>query len=328
MGPVHAPDVGYGAPMTNLEEYLRRWRDAGLVGDEEAQRIREFERALPDRPAGDRPGVIEAVLYLGIAIAAAGAFFLGAENWGELEPWARIASLAVPAVLTLLAGFALRTLDEPGYRRAGSAIWLVAVALSAGTVAVINSESGIDDHYALLIVGVAATLVAAVLWVVSPSHLQLLALGGALFVLALGVGNSSDDFSSTITGMAVLVVGLIGVALAERQLFEPRFTARAVFGAFAIAGPYIAGLDGSVIWAELLVFVVGAGLIVLAVRRDTFSYMVIAVTGMFVGLVTFVFEHLSDTIGVAVSLLLSGAAIIAAVLLLAVLRSATQRNRT
>ncbi|MEP7216261.1 MAG: DUF2157 domain-containing protein [Anaerolineaceae bacterium] len=314
--------------MANVEDYLRRWSDAGLIGDEQAERIREFERAIPARQTEDRPGVVEAVLYLGIAIAAAGAFFLGAENWNQLEPWARIASLAVPAVLTLLAGFALRTLNEPGYRRAGSAIWLVAVALSAGAVAVVNSESGVDDHYALLIVGVAATLVAAALWAVSPSHFQLLALGGALFVLALGVGNSTDDSSAIVTGMAVFVVGLMGVVLAERQLFEPRFTARAVFGAFAIAGPYIAGADGSVIWAELMVFAVGAALVVLAVRRDTFTYMVIAVTGMFVGLVTFVFEHLSDTIGVAVSLLLSGAAIIAAVLLLAGLRSATQRHRT
>lgn len=313
--------------MAKVEEHLRRWRDAGLLDGEQADRILEFEHAAPAPPAAppeDRPGVIEAVLYLGIAIAAAGAFRLGAENWDGLEPWARIASLAAPAILTLLAGAALHSLDEPGYRRAGSATWLATVAFAGGAVAVAENESGVDSHFALLIVGAAATLVAAGLWAVSPRQLQLLGLGGALFLLALGIGNAPDDFSAVITGMVVLVLGTIGIALAERQMLEPRFTARAVFGVFAIAGPYIAGLDGSVIWAELLVFAVGAVLIALAVRQNTFSYMVIAVAGMFVGLITFVFEHLADTIGAAVSLLLSGAAIIAAVLLLAALRSATR----
>lgn len=310
--------------MANAEDHLLRWIEAGLVGDEQAERIREFERAASAGPNEDRPGVIEAVLYLGIAIAAAGAFILGAENWDRLEPWARIASLAVPAVLTLLAGVALRSLDEPGYDRAGSATWLATVAFATGAVAVTGNESSVDSHYALAIAGTTATLVATGLWAVSPRSLQVVGLGGALFLLSLGIGHSSDDFSAVITGMVLLILGMTGIALAERHLLEPRFTARAVFGVFAIAGPYIAGLDGSVIWAELLVFAVGAGLIVLAIRRDTFSYMVIAVTGMFVGLITFVFEHLADTIGVAVSLLLSGAAIVAAVLLLAAMRSTTR----
>lgn len=316
--------------MASVEDHLQRWSEAGLLDAEASARIRAFEAADDAErrsPPPDRPGVIEAILYLGLAVAGAGALFLGAENWEELEPWARIASLAAPSVLALVAGAALRMFDDPGYRRAGNIAWLAALALAAGTTGAINGESGVPNDRALLIVGVVATLVAAGLWAVSSSHPQLLGLGGALVVLAEGMGNSPGDYSAQIAGMVIFILGLMGVAMAESGMLQPRFTARAVFGAFAVAGPYHAGIDGSVIWAELSVFAVGTGLIALAVRRNTFLYMVIAVGGMFVGLITFVFEHLEESVGVAASLLLSGAAIIAGVLVLAALRSTTRERQ-
>lgn len=316
--------------MASVEDHLRRWSEAGVVDDAAAARIRDFEAARPPRTtfvAEDRPGVVEAILYLGLAIVGAGAFSLGAENWAGLESWARIAALAVPAVLTFLAGLALRSFDDPGFRRAGNLAWLVTVGLLAGTVGVINNEADVSGHRSLLMVGVVATAVAAGLWAVSSSYPQVVALGAALVLLAEGIGNSPDDYSAQVAGTVLFALGIMGVAFAEAGMLTPRFAARAIFGAFAIAGPYHAGLDGSVYWAELLVFVVGAGLIALAVRRNTFLYMVIAVAGMFVGLITFVFEHLADSIGVALSLLLSGAAIIAGVLLLTALRSSTRGER-
>ena len=316
--------------MASVEEHLRRWSEAGVIDAVEAERIRAFE-AIPSNETAPAPearlGVVEAILYLGLAIAAAGAVFLGAENWADLQPWARIAALAVPAVLALVAGAALRTFDDPGYRRAGNIAWLSALALAAGATGVIGGETNLPNDRTLLLAGVVATLIAAGLWAISSSHPQILGLGGALFLLAEGVGNAPDDYSAQVAGMVLLLLGAMGIALAESGMLSPRSSARAIFGFFAIAGPYHAGIDGSVIWAELLVFVVGAALIALAVRRNTFEYMVIAVAGMFVGLITFVFEHLSDSIGVALSLLLSGAAIVAGVLLLATLRKSTRKAR-
>jgi hypothetical protein len=316
--------------VASVEDHLRRWTDSGVIDAATAARIGDFEATRPPRTTitlDDRPGVVEAVLYLGLAVVAAGAFVLLTENWNDLQSWARISALAVPAVLMFVAGLALRSFDDPGFRRAGGLAWLVAVGLVAGTVGVAANEADLSVHRWFIVMGAAATVTAAGLWAASPTHPQVLGLGIGLGLLAGGVGNLPDDFSAQLAGMAAFGLGLAGVALAEAGWLTPQPTSRLVFGLFAIGGPWVAGLDGSVYWAELLVFVVGAGLIALAVNRDAFLYMVIAVTGMFVGLITFVFEHLADSIGVALSLLLSGAAIVAGVLLLAALRPSTRRTR-
>ena len=320
------------ARMANAEEYLRRWTEAGLVDADQADRIRAYERGASTPPAGarddERPGITEAVLYLGVAVVVAGAIVLGAESWNDLESWARIAALGVPAVLAFFAGVALRSLDQPPYRRAADLAWLATVALAAGTAVVSTEAAGVDDYFQVLVFGVTATVVASTLWAANPGTLQMLGLGGGLFWLGAGMGNSVDESSAIVMGMTWFGVGVFGVLLAEAGLLQPKPVARTIFSAFAISGPYVAGLDGSVLWAELTVFAVGLALIALAVQRNAFVYMVIAVAGMFVGLITFVFEHFADTIGVAPSLLLCGAAIIGGVLLLAATRASTRGQTT
>ena len=314
--------------MTSVDEYLQRLGKAGLVDAEQADRIREFERQQRSQPSGtaaeERPGVTEAVLYLGVAVVVAGVIVLGADNWRDLASWARIAAVAVPMVLAFLAGVALRSLERPQYQRAADLAWLAAVGLAAGTTAVIANETNVNDYLVMLVVGVVATVVASALWAANPGTLQVMGLGGALFMLAIGLSSSVDESSEVVMGMTLFGMGVIAVALAEWDLMRPKPVAQTIFAAFAIFGPYIAGLGWSVIWAELMVFVVGVVLIALAVQRNAFVYMVIAVAGMFIGLITFVFEHFADTIGVAVSLLLCGAAIVGGVLLLAVMRSSTR----
>ena len=316
--------------MATVDDHLRRWSEAGVVDAATSERIREFEREERTRPTAAKgaglPSVTEAVLYLGVAVVVAGAIVLTAENWRDLESWARIAALAVPAALTFAAGIALRSLDQPQYRRAADLAWLATVALAAGAAAVVSEEADADDSLSTLFLGATATVVAAALWAANPRTLQLMALGGGLFMLATGLGGAVDDSGPIVVGMALFGVGGFALALAETGLLQPKPVGQAIFGTFAILGPFIAGVDGSVLWAELMVFAVGAGLVGLAVRRNAFVYMVIAVAGMFLGLITFVFEHLSDTIGVALSLLLCGAAIIGGVLLLAVARSSTREQ--
>jgi len=78
-------------------EHLRRWREAGLIDEAAAGRIAAFEREhAGERPAaagdaGERPGALEALLYLGLAAAAAGIIVLVAMQWSELRPWSRLA---------------------------------------------------------------------------------------------------------------------------------------------------------------------------------------------------------------------------------------------
>src|SRR5690606_28048768 len=107
----------------------------------------------------------------------------------------------------------------------------------------------------------------------------------------------------------------------------PKDTSQLLFGAMALAGPYQAGFIDDGLPFGLLAFVVGAGLIALGVMRSSFVYVLVGVTGLFVVLVTFIFEHFEDDIGAPLALILSGAILIGAVLLLARFRPAL-RQRT
>ncbi|MEX1102622.1 MAG: DUF2157 domain-containing protein, partial [Dehalococcoidia bacterium] len=200
--------------MSDFEEHVRRWLSAGVLDSSSAERIRAFEAAqerTPDRQS--RPGVLEVLVYLGVIVAGVGAVFLVGQNWDELESWARIAAIAVPGALALLAGFLLVASDEAPLQRAGQAVWLVAVALIAGTVLVVGRELAGDDisdessRNLVLVAAMLSVALSLVLWVWSAADLQIIAVAGSLFFLAQAIGAWPDEFNEKLAGMTLLAVG-------------------------------------------------------------------------------------------------------------------------
>lgn len=323
--------------MADIEEHMGRWLEAGVIDDPAARRIREFEagRAKTERQGGSAgPTVLEALLYLGVVVLGVGVFALIAQQWDELESWARVAATAVPVGLLLLAGLAMRASDEPALERGGQVAWLVAVAMFAGALAVIINEygpdarSGDDDRMALLMVAAGTVALALVLWVFSASHAQVVALAGSLVFLAQALGNWPDSFSEPLAGMLLLAMGVAGLALGEVRWLTPRASVRFAFAAMAIAGPFQAGFGGEREMAfELLTFAVAAAVLALGIVRNSFSLVVVAILGMFAALVAFIFEHFEEELGAPVALMLSGALLVGAVLVLANFRSETRKRR-
>jgi hypothetical protein len=78
---------------------------------------------------------------------------------------------------------------------------------------------------------------------------------------------------------------------------------------------------------ELLTFVAASAVLALGVWRASFSLVVVSILGMFGALVTFIFEHFEEEIGAPVALMLSGGALVGAVLLIAALRAETRQRR-
>ena len=315
-----------GAPsVSRVDEHLDRWRAAGLLDEAQAERIAAFEAEREQREAresAERPSMLEAVLYLGVAVVAVGIVTLTAQNWEDLRGWTRIASLLMPGMLLLLFGQAMRAERLPAVQRASAVAWLVSVALLAGATGVIGDEAGWEGRTTALIAGAVATGLALLLWAVQPTHPQVIALAAALVFLAGATAAWPDDFEPTeqTAGLLVAVFGATGLVLAERDLFGPLSSARMLSAAGVMLGlisAAYAGGDDDRVWAEMLVFVAGAALVALSLRRSVFSYMVIAVGGTFIGLVAFIFRHFEDELGAPVALLLTGALVIAAALLLA-----------
>jgi len=302
--------------VPSIDEQLRRWREAGLIDESTAARIAAFEDSSPapfSSPA--RPGLLEALLYLGVAVAGVGTFVLLGDNWEDLRPWARIMALAVPALLAVLAGFVMRASTEPGVVRAGHVAWLAAVGLLAGTIAVVGNESDLAEQDLLLLAGLGATGLALALWVLAPSHPQIVAIAAALVLLASGIGAWPDEYNVLVGGLFISLFGGIALALTEAGMVTPAAAARAVFGLMAAAGIYFAGLEDDFIIVELLTFAAGGVLIALSIWRAVFLYMIYGVGIIFVALVTFIFEHFADTLGAPFALIISGAMLVAGALL-------------
>ncbi len=312
------------ARASPVEEQLSRWHDAGLIDEEQARRILAFEQERSDAERAadsERPSVLEAVLYLGIAVAVVGVVTLTAQNWEDLRTWARVAVLAVPGSLLLLAGWAMRTADQTAVRRASGVAWLATVALLAGAASVAGHEGGGEERQVWLAAGGTATVLALGLWAVHPSQPQVIAVAGSLVVLAIAAAQWVDGYEPEAAGLLMAAFGAIMLAVTEARRFGPTAGARLLSAAGIMAGFIIAAyIDGGSVWIELLVFVAGVVLIALGLWRADFGFIVVAVGGLFLGLVLFIFRHFEDDLGAPLALLLTGTLVIGGVLLLALLR--------
>ncbi|MCC6387730.1 MAG: DUF2157 domain-containing protein [Dehalococcoidia bacterium] len=316
------------------EEHIRRWQAAGFIDEATAARLLAHEGGTPAEPAtaaSERPGALEALLYLGLAAAAAGIIVLVAMQWSELRPWSRMAVAGIPCVLALMAGGAMLRSDEGGIRRAGTVAWFVAAALTAVTLAIGAEEygPGFEDAEAWVLLGVAGGTVAmaAVLWLLSPTHPQVLAMGGSLLFMGTAVGNWPDEYSTGLFGFTVMLFGAAGVALAEAGWLAPRISARFVFAMLAVLGPFIFGMASDAAPVQLVIVAVGAVLAGLSVWRAVFVYMGVGVGAIFVGLVAFFFRQFAPELGAPVALILTGALLIAVVLVLAQARRVMRARR-
>jgi hypothetical protein len=320
--------------VSDIDRRIDRWVGAGVIDTAAAERIRTFERnEQPARPVtetdDERPGLIEALLYLGFAVAGAGVVFLVGQQWGELEAWSRLMVAAVSAGLALAAGAGMHLAPQPGVRRAGHVAWLVALVLVTFAVGVAVAEYGPgveDERGAMLGIALVAFVLALVLWAVAPSHPQVLGVAGAAIFLGESLGAWPDDFNPRLAGSAIALVGIALIVATEAGIFRPLHVSRLAGAMLLGGGAFHAGIDSSVTW-EALAFVAGAGLIAAGVARHSFTYVAAGVATLLVALITFMFEHFEDRIGAPVALMISGGLLVAAVLILIQVRGLVRRRR-
>ena len=329
---VARPSVGTLCTMSDAKQHLRTWQNAGLLDEESVSRIIAFEAASRPAPAAapeERPGVIEAILYLGFVVAGAGVFFLVGNNWEQLTSWSRLMLVTTAALLTLGAGAGMHLAGHPGVRRGGQAAWLLAVALSAASLAVAFNEYGghqlDDERWQIVVVATATFALAMTLWAVSPSSLQVLAIAGSTIFFAEALGAWPDEYSPRLAGLTIATTGAVLVVLTELGIFRPVYTARVAAAALLGMGAFHAGIDSSLPW-EFIAFIAGGVLIGLGVWRASFTYIAAAVVTLLIALIMFMFEHFSGDVGGPIALILSGGLIIASVVILVQVRSIIHRR--
>lgn len=299
-----------------LKDQLSRWLNAGFITDEQAARITAFEAARAENQERRVPLIVEALGYLGAALAVIAVLILAQEFWADLELWGRLALLGTVTIGLLVAGWVLRNSPLEAIRRLAGFLWFFAV-VGAGFSFGILSVDGLDtsDETALLVGSAAAAAIAFLLWRFRTQSLQQVAFAAGLWMALIGLFLVAE-WPEEAYGLGLWALGTVWLFLTWGTLIRPVLTGYALGGVASLIGVQLLAVDERG-WPLLLGVLVAGLLIVASVTLRQIILLAIGSAGVFIFVPQVVFHFFGDSLGAPVALLISGAALIAGAVALA-----------
>lgn len=308
-----------------MKEQVRNveaWVEEGLITGEQAAAIRAYEEQRQDPvqaliPHGRVPLITEALGYLGIGLAAAALVVLLAEDWTTFPLGTRLAATGIGTVVLLLAGWPLRSSDEPAFARFGSVMWALAVASAAWFTGILMQDGlEVDEAGVAVTVGGVATVIAGILYSMERKALQLIPLAVASLALVISLVQLPLDKGETAdvqNGVAVWIAAVVWLVLAYRGVLIPRVLAYGLGAFAAIQAPLtVASGDGTAIDAGLLLGLLTAfALITASVWLHENVLLAFGAIGAFAYLLRTIEHFFRDTIGMPLVLLMTGVILLA-----------------
>jgi hypothetical protein len=223
--------------------------------------------------------LVEALGYVGGAIALAGSLLVGTQVWSDLGTAWRLAVLGL-ACCGMVAGGRLAPGNAVG-SRLRSVLLGGAVVVGAGFLGVLGTQALelAAEDVALLASGGTAAL-AAGLWLSHRRPLQQVAMMAATAVAA-GVVIDRMTGSPQAGGLGVLVVGVAWAALGGSDRLRPARMARALGCATAILGAMITSEAAAGVWLTLAVVIL---VLAWAVRLGDLLLLAVAAAGTLLNL--------------------------------------------
>ncbi len=237
-------------PTSDLDAELIRWVAAGLLSRQQAAAILRHERAstVPAQPAratGRSTGaVVEALGYLGGALAVAGSLLLVARYWPDLATGTRLVVTGGAALALLAGGYAMRPARVPALARLQAVLWLAATAATGVfAVVVVRDWAAVDATETVLLTGAAAVAAeSALLWWGHDRPVQQLCfLAAATVVLGAAVAEFATPPGPS--GLAVWVGGVATVLAGVRKWLRHSVPTEAVGALAMFVGSIMASYD-------------------------------------------------------------------------------------
>lgn len=292
-----------------------------------ALREERFEEAPLRRRLAELAGYVGGALVI-----AAGALFVSTE-WMDLSVGQQVGLLAGIAALLFAAGVgvgvtgggfaALRSDAQPVRRRLAGVLFTAGAVASAAAVIVwlveVLEERGTEVEQGHLIgLGGSLTLVvlATVGYLMAHSLLGQAAIAvGAAYAIPFTL-DSIGDVDEVALGMVFLAVGLVWLALAEREVWHEVLGARVIGSLFVLVGAQIPALGSDHEWVGYLATIVVAAVgFWLYVARRAWPYLALGVAGVTLAVPEALLDWTEGSLGTAGVLLVAGVTLLGASLL-------------
>jgi hypothetical protein len=297
--------------LADLHEHVERWVAESLISRAEGRAIERYESERAPTTARS-PLAVEALAYLGGALALAAAVVAGSGVWDDLAPGVRVGLLAAGSILSLGAGWWLRGSSEPAIDRLIGVLWGMAVALAGACGAVAAHDlMELGDQGTATVAGATATALALALYAIRRRTIQQLAVLVGLLITLNQAVDSEFAHALLTTG-----VGAVWAILGWRGLLAPVRPA-IVFGSLvAMIGAMSGGEDERAI-TFALALAVSISLIVASIALREGVVLAIGVVGLFQASVRTIDHYFAGSVAMPVALLIAGGVAFGAAMLLA-----------
>jgi hypothetical protein len=294
-------------PSPTVPELVGRWVAAGIINEEQAQRIRADLATLPPQQSRGSSLVAEALGYLGGVIVLVGLSFVIGWFWEDLTSEARAGVAGAIAVALVAAGAFVP--GRPGATaRLRGVLWLAGSAATFACLALVADDLiGWENERVVLTAAGGTTLLAAVLWAVHRHVLQQLMVVGSLLLTAWSgtmLATESDMWSS----LAVWGVGVVWFVMSLPGIVP------ASGGVLGAIGSVLGGLmmiGDEAEWGPLFALATVVALVVTAVARRDLGVLGVGSVGTLIALPFAVEEYFPGELQAALSLVVAGLALVA-----------------
>jgi hypothetical protein len=293
---------------------LNRWVERGLIQREEADRIclEEGWQPLPATSttevlAGGRSSlIVEALGYLGGILIVVAAALIASWYWADIPIWARVAlPLAAAALLAGAGGVAYRHRSERSIRLR-AVLWLGSAAAMAFALWVVGRDVlGLpDDEKLALVAGLGTAAYAGVLWALSRTVLQQIALFAALAAAAGAAAGLLPQGEDAPSGLAICGVSTAWLALGWGDWLSPRRGAFGLGAVGSLVGAMMTLSAGD--WGYVFALSIVAALLALGVLLGNLLVLAIAAIGALQVLPATVMHFFPGALAAPLALLAAG----------------------
>jgi hypothetical protein len=323
-----------------LDEHLARWVEEGLIDSDQAARMEAAAVArLPGRAvseqrvspasgspvttlarsgrlAGRTPLVVEALGYLGGALAIIAGFIAVNQLWPDIPVAAQLTFAGTAAVVLGVVGGAIRTGGDPAFGRLRSVLWLMSTTCLAAFVNLLAAGVwSFSQAGATVLAAAVTTAYAAVMWWRRPTPVQHLAMFVAAAVtVGSGIAWVDTDHAEWAPGLGVWALSALWAIAVHRGHLRPRLTGYVAAAVGLLVG---AQLTMAVAAGHVLALCTVAALLAAGVVLRRVWLLALGAVGVMMVVPETAVRYLPESVGAPLALLAVGLVLLGAAIWLA-----------